>query len=56
MNIPYSHICGRVQAFWFDKPDGFTGNQRSSRTINDNYVDGISLTYGTPNKTHTVFP
>ena len=52
MNIPYSHICGTVQAFWFDNPDGFTGSQRPSRTINDNYVDGISLTYGTSNKTH----
>ena len=51
MNIPYSHVCGTVQAFWFDSPDGFTGSQRPSRTINDNYVDGISLTYGTSNKT-----
>ena len=52
MNISYSYICGTVQAFWFDSPDGFTGSQRPSRTINDNYVDGISLTHGTPNKTH----
>ena len=52
MNISYSHICGRVQAFWFGTPGGFAGSQRSSRTINDNYVDGISLTYGTSNKTH----
>ena len=53
MNIPYSHICGTVQAFWFGTPDGFTGSERSSTTtINDNYVDGISLTYGTSNKTH----
>ena len=52
MNISYSHICGTVQAFWFDTPDGLTGSQRPSRTINDNYVDGISLTYGTSNKTH----
>ena len=52
MNIPYSHICGRVQAFWFGTPDGFAGSQRSSTTINGNYVDGISLTYGTSNKTH----
>ena len=50
MNISYSHICGTVQAFWFGTPDGFTGS--SSTTINDNYVDGISLTYGTSNKTH----
>ena len=52
MNIPYSHICGRVQAFWFGTPDGFAGSERSFTTINDNYVDGISLTYGTSNKTH----
>ena len=52
MNISYSHICGRVQAFWFGTPGGFTGNERFSATINDNYVDGISLTYGTSNKTH----
>ena len=50
MNIPYSHICGTVQAFWFGTPDSFTGSKRSSTTINDNYVDGISLTYGTSNK------
>ena len=52
MNIPYSHICGTVQAFWFGTPDGFTGSERSSTTINDNYVDGISLTYGTSSKIH----
>ena len=52
MNIPYSHICGIVQAFWFGSPDGFTGSERSSTTINDNYVDGISLTYGTSSRTH----
>ena len=52
MNISYSHICSTLQAFWFGTPDGFTGNERSSTTINDNYVDGISLTYGTSNKTH----
>ena len=52
MNISYSHICVTVQAFWFGSPDGFTGSERSSTTINDNYVDGISLTYGTSNITH----
>ena len=51
MNISYSHICGTVQAFWFGFPDGFT-ERSSSITINDNYVDGINLTYGTSSKTH----
>ena len=54
MNLLYSHICGTVEGFWFGRPEGFTGTNRSnSTTINDNYVDGISLTYGsTTNRTH----
>ena len=52
MNISYSHICGTLEAPWFGRPDGFTGRS-SSTTINDNYVDGISLTYGsTSNRNH----
>ena len=47
MNMSYSHICGTVESFWFGSPDGFIGSGRSpGTTINDNYVDGISLTYG----------
>ena len=53
MKITYSHICGNVEATWFGTPDGFTGSSRSSSTMNDNYVDGISLTYGrTSNRNH----
>ena len=53
MNISYSHVCGIVEASWFGHPDGFTGRSRlSSTTINDNYVDGISLTYGSLYRTH----
>ena len=54
MNISYSHICGTVEGYRFSTPDGFTGRSRSSSTtINDDYVDGISLTYGSrSNRTH----
>ena len=54
MNTSYSHICGTVEGSWFGHPDGFTGTSRSSNTtINDNYVDGISFTYGnTTNRIH----
>ena len=54
MNMSYSHICGTVESSWFGHPDGFIGNDRNSNTtINDNYVDGISLTYGNePSRTH----
>ena len=47
MNMSYSHICGTVESSWFGHPNGFIGNDRNSNTnINENYVDGISLTYG----------
>ena len=54
MNIRYSHICGTVESSYIGRPDGFTGSSRSpSTSINDNYVDGISLTYGDiPNRNH----
>ena len=54
MNISYSYICGTVASSWYGHPDGFIGNSRmNSTTINENYVDGISLTYGKePSRTH----
>ena len=54
MNMSYSHICGTVESSFFGTPDGFIGNSRNTNTtINDNYVDGISLTYGKePSRTH----
>ncbi len=42
-DIPYSRIHGRIWAYGVGTPDGF---RSSSLTINDNYVDGISLTVG----------
>ena len=54
MNMSYSHVCGTVESSWYGRPDGFIGNDRNSNTtINENYVDGISLTYGKePSRTH----
>ncbi len=45
LNLSYSHICGTVEGSYFGLPDGFAGSGRSSTTIDDNYVDGVSLTY-----------
>ena len=41
--IAYSQVCGTVVAQGVDTPDGFR-----NRNIGQNYVDGISLTYGSP--------
>ena len=52
LNLSYSHVCGIVEGRFFGMPNGFASRQ-SSISINDNYVDGISLTYGdTAYRTH----
>ena len=42
----YSMICGRVIAYQFGTTDAFGGNRGHS--IDSNYVDGVSLTHGSP--------
>ena len=48
INIPYSYsrVCGRVIAYQVGTTNAF--NQRSNTTLEDDYVDGISLTHGEP--------
>ena len=53
-NISYSRIYGRIVARYSGSPDGFQhfGGNRNNPTLEDNYVDGVNLTYGTNNRTH----
>ena len=44
--LSYQRVCGRASAYQKSTPDGFPG--AASRTIDDNYVDGISITHGNP--------
>ena len=50
-NIEYTNICGKVEGYGYGTPDGFCTDDRidyfrqSNNNINDNFVDGISLTY-----------
>ena len=44
----YTNICGRVRGYQFYTPNAFTGS--SGHSINDAYVDGISITLGNPRK------
>ena len=46
--IEYSRVCGKIIAYQYASPGSFWDIYRSGNTINDNYVDGISLTYGNP--------
>ena len=42
----YSHICGRVRGYQYGTMDAFETS--SGKSINDVYVDGISITRGSP--------
>ena len=44
----YTNICGQVRGYQFSSPNAFTG--ASGHSINDAYVDGISVTRGNPRK------
>jgi len=53
--LPYSPVCGRVHGTYYGTPDAFEPYQNSrtsNPTIEDNYVDGVSLTYGTSPRKH----
>ena len=41
----YGQVCGRIIGYQLGSPDSFRG---SSLSVNTYYVDGVSLTYGSP--------
>ena len=45
--IPFSRVCGRILAYQYGTPEAFAHYTRSY-TLDDRYVDGISITYGYP--------
>ena len=49
-NFTYSRVCGIIQVYGVGTPDGFIA---ATQNIDENYVDGISITYGRqPNRQH----
>ena len=48
-NLAYSRICGRITAYQVGTTNAFHRRSPSnSANLNFNYVDGVSLTHGTP--------
>ena len=45
-NRQYSKVCGKVIGIQVASPDAFHANQG----IDDGYIDGVSITYGSPRK------
>ena len=51
--IPYSHVCGKIIGYQQKTPDAFAPyNHNRGLTIDDRYVDGISLTHGRNPRKH----
>ena len=49
LGLSYSQVCGQVRAYQFGAPDAFLSFLQFGYTsINNAYVDGVSITYGTP--------
>ena len=44
--IHFQHICGQTKSYQKGYPDAFSG--RSTKGIDETYVDGISITLGSP--------
>lgn len=51
--IPYSRVCGSVIGYQFSSPNAFFAHQYDSTlTLDDAYLDGVSLTYGSSPRSH----
>ena len=46
--IPYTNVCGRARGYAFGSPDAFHHGQAGGQTIDGYYVDGLSVTHGSP--------
>ena len=48
--LQYNKVCGRVLGYQFGTPNAFVAHQRNGFDINEAYVDGFIITYGSPRK------
>lgn len=48
--VTYMHVCGRLRGYQYGTPTSFRGYWVKGQTINSYYVDGASITYGSPRK------
>ena len=53
LGLNYSQVCGQLRGYQYGSPDAFqTYYDNSSKTIDNLYVDGVSITYGSPSRKH----
>ena len=51
-NVSYSQVCSKIIAYQFGSPDSFGLHPPSKKTIEEGYLDGVSLTYSTNPRKH----
>ena len=52
-DLHYSQVCGQLRGFQYGLPDAFTQSiDNTGLTIDDQYVDGVSITYGKSPRNH----
>ena len=49
-NITFTKICGHVKGYQKGSTDAFWSTKYDTKSINDHYVDGVSITLGNPHK------
>ena len=52
--IEYRQVCGKIIAYQYGSPDAFVAFNKITRSnnVDDNYLDGISLTHGRSPRKH----
>ena len=51
--VEYSRVCGQVRGYQYGTPLAFYSyHVNTNLTIDDNYVDGVSITYGSAPRKH----
>ena len=53
LGLNYSQVCGQLRGYQFATPDGFLSYfDNNNLQLNQNYVDGVSITYDTASPKH----
>ena len=46
--MSYSQVCGRVTGYQYASPDAVSNGRSNHNNLNGDYVDGVSITHGSP--------
>ena len=50
LGLSFTRVCGQAIGYMYGSPDGLDAHSVSTKTIDSTYVDGLSITYGSPRR------